>query len=387
MAFPHNAAIGILFCIAVGGGCRPEEPAVELSGGVPLAKAPVAPPELSGEQKAAVQTIAAAGGAIEADEAGFPVRIDLASERVFADEPLVRAALRFPNLKALRLTVSSVPNATLAELATLTQLEELLLQDASLDDLELGQLLQAMPALNRLTLRRLAGVTDDALLAVAACPQLEVLALIEMNQVTGAGLEHLTGASRLRSLDLRNCGSLLSNDFQRLSAMEGLEEVKLAGPAVNDQIAGVITGLAKVQSLTIEDAEISAVFLQRLASHAPTARRIHTLAFARCYGVTDEALQPLGEFPSLKTLSLREILVTGAFLVALKNSGTGPLPLQTLIATNAFLDDQAVACLPGVAPNLVRLDLRGNAGLTEGSRQILENLENLKDLKLEGENP
>ena len=105
--------------------------------------------------------------------------------------------------------------------------------------------------------------------------------------------------------------------------MEGLEEVKFAGPAVNDQIAGVITGLAKVQSLTIEDAEISAVFLQRLASHAPTARRIHTLAFARCYGVTDEALEPLGEFPSLKTLSLREILVTGAFLVALKNPAHG----------------------------------------------------------------
>jgi hypothetical protein len=103
--------------------------------------------------------------------------------------------------------------------------------------------------------------------------------------------------------------------------------------------------------------------------------------------VTDETLESLGEFPSLETLSLREMLVTGAFLVALKNTEAGPLPLKTLIARNAFLDDQAVACLPEVAPNLVRLDLRGNTGLTEHSHQSFDKLENLKELKLEGENP
>ena len=37
---------------------------------------------------------------MELDANGFPVEIDLASERVFADEELVRAALMFPNLKS-----------------------------------------------------------------------------------------------------------------------------------------------------------------------------------------------------------------------------------------------------------------------------------------------
>jgi hypothetical protein len=59
------------------------------------------------------------------------------------------------------------------------------------------------------------------------------------------------------------------------------------------------------------------------------------------------------------------------------------LPLKTLIVTNAYLDDEAVKHLPEIAPELVRLDLRGNAGLTEDSRPAFEKLENLKDLKLE----
>jgi hypothetical protein len=376
----------MLFCTAGMSGCGRNDQAVETPA-VSVAEETPTRAERSDRQKAAVELIATTGGEMELDAGGLPVQIDLASDRVFADEALVRAALEFPDLKGLRLTVSSVPDATLAELATLTQLEELLLQDASLNDAGLGRLLQAMPGLKRLTLRRLAGVTDEALNAVAECARIEVLALIEMNQVTGAGLERLADCKRLRSLDLRHCGRLSPDDFKRLSAMEKLEEVKFGGPAVNDEIAGVIGGLARVQSVTIEDAEVSAVFLQKLASHAATAQRIRSLAFARCYGVTDETLESLGEFPSLETLSLREMLVTGAFLVALKNTEAGPLPLKTLIARNAFLDDQAVACLPEVAPNLVRLDLRGNTGLTEHSHQSFDKLENLKELKLEGENP
>ncbi len=382
MRFVRRTIIGIFFCVAVAGGCRRQEPAAE-SPHLPPDESPPAPATLSDEQNAAIQAITAAGGEIETDQAGFPLRIDLASQRVFADETLLRAALRFPNLKSLRVAVSSVPDATLAELATLTRLEELFLQDASFDDAGLGRLLRAMPSLKRLTLRRLAAVTDRALVDVAACAVIEVLALIEMNQITGAGLEPLTGCTRLRSLDLRHCGRLSTGDLQRLSVIGSLEEIKLGGPAINDEIAGVLVGLPRLKSLTIEDAEITPAFLQKLASAAAAARRIQALAFARCYGVTDSALEPLDKFSSLESLSLHDILVTGKFLPALRDSGAGPLPLETLVVTNAFFGDAAVACLPEVAPHLVRLDLRGNTGLTGQSRQALERLEKLKELRLE----
>jgi hypothetical protein len=181
---------------------------------------------------------------------------------------------------------------------------------------------------------------------------------------------------------LRNCGGQSPDDLKRLSAVKGLEEVRFGGPAIHDGIAEVIIALPKVQSVTVEDAEISPSFVDKLASHAATAERIRTLAFARCYGVTDEALRSLDEFSSLETLSLRDIMVTGSFLTGLNHEGSNPLPLKTLIAANAFLNDEAVASLPEVAPNLVRLDLRGNVGLSEGSRQVLQKLKNLKELTL-----
>ena len=378
----RDFALALSLCMAIGAGCRRDEPAAEPVD-APVAKTSSAPAEPTEKQKAAIELMQATGAGIEFDDSGFPLQIDLASERVFADEELLRAALQFPKLKSLRLAVSSVPQATLAELASLTSLEEFFLQDAAIDDAALSTLLQSMPNLRRLTLRRVNGVTDEALDAVAGCESLEVVALIEMNELTGAGLERLAALPRLRSLDLRNCGRLATEDFQRLAAFKGLVEVKLGGPAVNDQLADVILNLPQMRSLTIEDAEISAIFLEKLASDEATAERLQTLAFARCFGVTDEALESIDKFPNLETLSLRDIMVSGTFLGTLSERAKRPLPLKTLVATNVFLADEAIGCLPELAPNLVRLDLRGNPGITEASRSTFERLESLENLKLE----
>jgi hypothetical protein len=375
--------LGLLVCVAIVIGCRRDEP-VAGPVSVPVVESPQAPIELSDAQKVAIEAIAATGGVVELEDTGFPLRIDLASERVFADEDLVRAVLEFPRLKGLRLTVSSVSSEALSELATLTELEELLLQDATLTDEGLTVLLGAMPGLKRLTLRRVNHVSDTAIEAVAACDRLEVLALIEMSQVTGAGLERLRGMKKLRSLDLRNCGGLAAADIGQLTSLEGLVELKLGGPTINDGIVDSIVRLPGVRSLAIEDAEISAAFFNRLAESRPVAERLRSLAFARCYGVTDEALETLGSFTSLETLSLRDAPVTGAFLANLSESGEGPLPWKTLVATNAFLDDAAVQRLPKLAPMLVRLDLRGNLGVTDESQAALDELADLKELELEG---
>lgn len=377
------ACVAIATCLAVAAGCRKNDPAVAPAE-LPAANDPASPTELSVEQKAAIEAITATGGEIQTDDSGLPISIDLASERVYADEALVRAALAFPDLNRLRLTLSAVPQETLSELATLTCLEELFLQDADLDAATLADIVGAMPNLRRLTLRRLNGVTDEALDAVAALEHLEVLALIEMNQITVSGLKRpVSGARGLRSLDLRNCGRLTIDDFGALSGVESLDEVKFAGPAINDAIADVIVSLPAVRSVTIEDAQISGDLLSKLAAHSATAQRLGSLAFARCFGVTDDALASLSAFPNLENLLLRDITITGEFLAAMRDSGSGPLHLKTLVAINAFFDDETAALIPIVAPNLVRLDLRGNAGLGEPAKQTFEELQNLKELKLE----
>ena len=339
---------------------------------------------VSAAQTAALARIGAAGGSAKLDGSGLAVEIDLASERVFADEQAVLAVLEFPRLKKLRLAVSSVSTETLARLAALENLEELLLQDAPLADQGLAALLEKMPELRRLTLRRLSGVTDAGLEAVAGCGRLEVLALIEMSQLSGAGLERIARIEGLRSLDLRNCGRLASGDLARLTAMAGLAELKLGGPMIDDGVLVALASLPRLESLAIEDAEITSACLDRLAEVEGAPARLRSLALARCFGVTDETLQSIGKFPNLETLATNDIMLTGAFLETLGKSDGRLPPLKTLVLANAFLTDEPVAHLPKLFPGLVRLDLRGNLGITDKSREVFEQLPDLKQLQLEG---
>ena len=119
------------------------------------------------QQQQAIQAIIAAGGSVDCDADGWPTLIDLASERASANEEIVRLLLQFPKLSRLRLAVNTVSPETLSELKTLAEMEELLLQDATIDDQQITTILSSMPALERLTLRRLSNVTDRGLAAIA----------------------------------------------------------------------------------------------------------------------------------------------------------------------------------------------------------------------------
>jgi hypothetical protein len=291
--------------------------------------------------------------------------------------------LAFPDLQKLRLAVSTVDPETVVQLASLGQLTEFLLQDAPIDDDALKKLLGAMPSLRRLTLRRLSKITDAGTAAIASCSQIEVLALIEMNQVTAASLGHAKQLPHLRSLDLRNCGQLAVGDLEELATHNGLEELKIAGPMANDEAVAVIVRLPSLRSLTIEDGDVTSAGLQKLARSTAFAKRLRSLSFARCFGVTDESLAVLGQFPNLKTVALRDIMVSGSFLQTLRESTDAPLPLTTLVATQAFFTDESLGDLATVAPNLVHLDLRGNLGVTDASLEKLKKLESLEVLRLE----
>ncbi len=392
--------LALLLSLLLASGCGPREPASPTQ----PAPADASPPTSAGEsndtklpvetlapddeQQQAIQAIIAAGGSVDCNADGWPTLIDLASERASANDETVRWLLRFPQLKRLRLAVNTVSPETLSDLKTLVEMEELLLQDATIDDQQITTVLRSMPALRRLTMRRLSKVTDRGLAAISDCSQLEVLALIEMSQISGAALQPLSQVPQLRSLDLRNCGQLALADFEQLTSLAGLSELKLGGPAVTDDVLSVAAGLPSLVSLTIEDAQISGQGLQRLAQTPGVATRLRSLTIARCFGVTDDTLDMLGSLPVLETLSLRDIMLTGSFLKSLDESlGQSlekPLSLTTLVVTDAFLTDEAIAPLPRIAPGLRRLDLRGNQGVTDQSLDVFRQLPQLKDLQLQG---
>ena len=85
----------------------------------------------------------------------------------------------------------------------------------------------------------------------------------------------------------------------------------------------------------------------------------------------------------LETLALREIMLTGSFLQSVRDAADDPLPLKTLIVTNAFLTDESLTPLPGLCPALTRLDVSGNQGVTDIRMGILKQLPVLREVRLE----
>lgn len=338
---------------------------------------------LTDAQREALAAIDKAGGTVDGDADGFPVRIDLARDRAVADESAVKAVLQFPSLQTLRLATSRVGAETLGQLATLDQLRELLLQDAPISDQDLVNLLTALPRLRHLTLRRLSRVTDSGLEALTRCGELESVALIEMNQLSAATLETLQRVARLRALDLRNCGNLLAADFEQLTLLTGLEEVKLGGPVITDAVLSIVARHPTIRSVVIEDAQITAAWGDHLRESPDFVQRVRALSFARCYGVDDQSLSALPAFEHLETLALRNLMVTGAFLVQLAEAGVPPLPWTQLSVTDAFVTDASLAALPKIAPGLTRLDLRGNLGVTDASLDVLRQLPSLDHVSLD----
>ncbi len=346
-------------------------------------EAAVPPDRLTEVQRAVCDRVVSAGGSIEWDADGYVLGIDLASDRVQADDALVRDVLQFPHLLRLHLTISDVMPETLEGLAGLVGLEDLLLQAAPIDDAGLTSVLRSMPVLRRLTLRRLSRVTNAGLAALPACPQLEVVALIEMSGITGAAVESLRGVERMRSLDVRSCGQLTTADFAQLVSLPGLAELKVGGPAVTDQVLAILAQHPALTSLSVDDAQITPACLQQLSGSPELAGRLRALSFARCFGVTDESLTALRRFPALETLALREIMLAGSFLQFLLDDADQPLPLRTLTVTNAFFTDESLVPLPSLCPELTCLDLSGNQGVTNAALDVLRQLPSLREVKLD----
>ncbi|MCU0959320.1 MAG: hypothetical protein MUF48_04385 [Pirellulaceae bacterium] len=372
-------------------GCRERDaaPPVKERARAPAAAAEAppapAPPasRLTEAQRQALERIRAAGGSVDAGADDYPVGLDLASERVAADDELLLAVLQFPELKRLRLAVGPAAPETVARLAELGELEELFLQDAPLDDAALATLLRGVPLVKRLGLRRLNRVTDAGLQSLRECGGLSVLALIEMSGITGNVLPVLGQLPGLRVLDLRSCGQLARADFAQLVSLPGLTDLKLGGPLIDDDVLEAVARHPSVSALSIDDAQLSPGCLTRLAGLPDVTARLRSLAFTRCFGITDETLQVLPRLPQLEALTLREIMLNGAFLQYLRDSGDPPLKLRSLAISEAFMTDDALDVLPLVCPALERLDLSGNRGLTDRVLDILRQIPTLKEVRLE----
>jgi Leucine-rich repeat (LRR) protein len=359
---PHLVATAFLLCWAICIACTSR-------------------PALGDETGPTIAAIRAAGGTVTLAADGHITGVDLAASRTPADEKLARAVLRLPRLEVLRLSLNAISDETLAQLAAQKRLIELVLRDIPLTDAQIGRLLGNLPRLQRLALRRVSGVSDAGLDALASLGQLEVLALVEMD-ISGKALAKLGRLDRLRSLDVRKCEGLKADDYRLLPALKSLRELKICGPSTTDQAMEAVAAMPALESLVLEDSPVTADGLQRLAAVGGLAARLRSLTFTRCYGVTDDTLRIVAAMPRLQSLSIRKCPVTGDFLTRWADVPAEKLPqLRALVVNGAFLSDKAFAVLPRFAPSLKRLDL-SRVTLSPEALKVIGELAGLETLLL-----
>ncbi len=338
-------------------------------------------PALGDETGPTIAAIRAAGGTVTVAADGHITGVDLAASRTPADEKLARSVLRLPRLEVLRLSLNAISDETLAQLATQQQLIELALRDIPLTDAQIGPLLGNLPRLQRLALRRISGVSDAGLDALASLGQLEVLALVEMD-ISGKALAKLGRLDRLRSLDVRKCEALKADDYRLLPALKSLRELKICGPSTTDRAMEAVAAMPGLESLVLEDSPVTVEGLQRLAAAGGLAARLRSLTFTRCYGVTDDTLRIVAAMPRLESLSIRKCPVTGDFLTRWADVPAEKAPkLRALVVNGAFLSDKAFAVLPRFTSSLKRLDL-SRVTLSPEALKVIGKLAGLETLLL-----
>ncbi|MBM4093831.1 MAG: hypothetical protein FJ276_31155 [Planctomycetes bacterium] len=317
------------------------------------------------------RAVESAGGTIQCDAEGQPRIVDLAVGRGSADSTAIRAAVSCRRLVVLRLRAEKLTREELSAIRSLGTLEELMLHDAAIDDDLLAELSGSLTRLKRLTLRNTPNVTDRGAASLAQARQLTHLALIEL-RVTGESLRALASLPSLVSLDVRMCSGIRGSDLALLRDAPNLGELKLGGYAIDDAAVRVVADLPHLQELVVEDGAISSVGLADLAASTEFAGRVRSLHFARCAGLTDDALALVSAFPNLRELSLRDIPTVGTFLDKLPKPGR----LELLALSRTFLTEDAFASIAAFT-YLKRLEL-ARVPLT---RQSLEHVSRLAHLE------
>lgn len=89
-----------------------------------------------------------------------------------------------------------------------------------------GMGLEAITGLCSLSLHGCAAMSDQSLHHLAVMTRLTKLSMVRQ-QLTGAGLAHLSALTALNTLEIRECAGLTNAGMQRLSGLAALRELKL----------------------------------------------------------------------------------------------------------------------------------------------------------------
>ena len=166
------------------------------------------------------------------------------------------------NLLIQDFAISDASGPFIAKLLKLTQLEIIRCQGFGNDGVKA---LAGMP-LQRLTLRDLPVVADDAMLVFKDMPKLKRLYLHELGGVSDVGLKNLSSVKSLETLDIWSIPQMTDATVEVISTLPNLTELSIRSTAITDASIKIITQMPKLKRLTIKDnASISPAALKSLS--------------------------------------------------------------------------------------------------------------------------
>lgn len=167
------------------------------------------------------------------------------------------------------------------------------------------------------------GLTDEGMAAFEGMKNLDNLFLWDVGSITDAGLNHLSGCTRLEVLNIgANSGDFTGAGLEHLSQCKSLRKLNLSY-------------LRKLDGKNLR-------FLVPLKS-------LEILLLSECKGITDADLDVIAQMSQLKTLELGKTGVTDAGLAKL----TGLRQLQELFVSAPLVTPEGVKVLTRAIPALV----------------------------------
>ncbi len=159
--------------------------------------------------------------------------------------------------------ITSQSGAHIAKLKKLTQLEIFRCQGFGSE----GVLALKGLGLQRLTLRDLPDVSDQAMVVLTDLPKLKKLYLHELGSLSDEGLKNLASLKSLELLDIWSISSMSDATVEVIAALPNLRELGIRSTSITDASIDKLMAMPKLQSLTLKDnASVTADGIKKLST-------------------------------------------------------------------------------------------------------------------------
>ncbi|MDR0335970.1 MAG: hypothetical protein LBI18_02665 [Planctomycetaceae bacterium] len=287
-------------------------------------------------------------------------------------------------------------DSMVAKLTGLKKLKKLRLKNSGITDTAITTIVEALPELTSLDISSNTLLTDTALKEIAKLKELTELTINYCN-FSEFGMMDISELPKLTVLDIRANMQIGNSGLSYLTSLPSLKSLKHLSPAVDDTGLEALTAVKNLETLEIQDFNIT----DRAGQFIRQFEKLSNLIVMRCQGfgssgilelkgmklnrltlrglpsINDAGMEAFRELTTLKRLYLNELAsVSDAGilnLVYLKD-------LDTLDIWEIPITDQALETISKLA-NLKTLSIRSTQ-ITDASTELLLAMPKLENLTL-----